>query len=195
MASHVMATASWNGEPRASNHVTVTASRNGEPRDGHDEPKRQTHEAIATGRFDSIDRLFHKLRATSRRASAVRRNEGKFTNHSRYLICLYANIAAIRATARSARSHAGNRMPRRPRRPHRRADVMSEATPVNRCVPKRKSTDPHRVDGECGWEPLGYPYNQHCGAYAPKLYSRCCRFYAKAATRSAVPIPNLRLPR
>ena len=30
------------------------------------------------------------------------------------------------------------------------------------------------------WEPLGYPYDLRCGAYALKLYERCCGFYAKS---------------
>ena len=30
---------------------------------------------------------------------------------------------------------------------------------------KRNSTDPHRVDDDGDWEPLGYPYELRCGVY------------------------------
>ena len=139
MASHVTAPASRNGEPRASHHATIAACRNGALRDGHDEPERQKREAPATGRFDNIDRLFHKLCATSRRATMARRNEGRNPPATapapvtrlhrlqryvqRYRIRLYANIDAIRATARTVRSHTGNR------RPHR----QSKTTPAIEC--------------------------------------------------------------
>ena len=136
MASHTTTTGSRNGEPRASNHATITASRNGEPPDGHDEAERQKRDTPDTCRFDIINRLFHKLRATSGRATVAGRNKGRNSPATalapaprlhrlpryvqRYRIYPYANSAAISTTALTSRSHTGNRRPHRQSKPRQR---------------------------------------------------------------------------
>ena len=88
------------------------------------------------------------------------------------------------------RSHLHSYLTRRPSTQSiPNPNTRSATTPANRSIAKCNSTDPHRVDDDGDWEPLGYPYErrygvyhqsttQYCGAYAAKHYSICYGAYA-----------------
>ena len=108
----------------------------------------------------------------------------------RYRIRLYANIDAIRVTARTVRSHtgnrghAGNRMPRRQIEAYRNANLPSHTkwTTIGSLSATPQPTL-RRLCAKALREMLWLLCQSHdlrCGAYALRLYERCCGSYAKA---------------